>query len=164
MTTDIDFALDTRIKELRKVTVGAFWQLVELLRTARKREIWKKMGYDSWAAYLAQPELAFRKHTVDNYITAFNRFEELGLPTRVLKLPQSKARLIAPHLTKENAEELIEKAQALSWSDLRAEVGIISGGEEPDETGRPAKPKFVWDDWHQMWGLPKAWREKIYWF
>lgn len=152
--TDISFQLDTKIKELRRNTVGAFWGLVELLRTARREKIWERLDYESWASYLAQPELSFYPRTVDNYITAFNRFEELG-ETRFRELSRTRAILIAPHLSQENADDLIGKAGSLSWSDLKTEVLLLRGGEEPDETGRPPKPQFHWCDKHQQWSLTK---------
>ena len=159
MTTDLSFSLDCQIKELRGATIGAFWKLVKLLRKARRQKIWQKLGYDSWASYLAQPELSFRARTVDNYITVFNRFEEIHSPTG--ELSYSRARLIAPHINEDNKKELIEKAQLLSWSDLKTEILLLNGGEEPEETSRPPKPEFHWCNIHQKWSLTKAQLKQI---
>lgn len=114
------YTLDQRLKKIRRNTIAQFWEFVEMLREARKGKIWEKLDYDSWSAYLAQPELSLRENTVNNYITALNRFEEFSLPISVV--PCSRAMLIAPKLTKGNAEELVLKAQELSWSDLRKEI------------------------------------------
>jgi len=153
MATDLSFRLDTQIKELRLRGVVDHWKMVEMLRAARRGEIWKQIGYDTWASYLAQPEISLKQSTVDNYITVFNRFEEVNSP--IGELAYSRARLIAPHITEANVEEMTEKAESLSWSDLRVEIKIMNGGKEPEETGRPAKPLFVWCAEHQKWSLTK---------
>ena len=157
---EVYYTLDNQIKQLRKNTVGAFWSLVELLRKARREKIWESLDYDSWASYLAQPELSFYPRTVDNYITALNRFEELG-ETRFRELSRTRAILIAPHLNPENSDDLIAKAGSLSWSDLKTEVDIMRGGEEPEETGRLAKPLFRWCNEHQKWSLTRLQLEHI---
>lgn len=109
--------------ELKKVAITSVWELAKTLKECREQKYWEALGYQSFASYLAQPELDLNEHTVNNWITILNRFEEnrVVLP-EVLDI--SKVALIAPHITPENADELITKAQTLSRSDLRAELPI----------------------------------------
>jgi len=154
MTHDIAYSLDVEFKRIRNYTVGAFWKMISVAREIRRTDAWNQLGYESFAEYLAQPELSLKVSSINNYITALNRFEELGLsPESYSKLPKTKARLIAPHLDKGDPRELLTQAQSLSWSDLKAEIKLLTDGEEPEETGRPAKPKIVWCDEHQKWWI-----------
>lgn len=156
MSSDIAFSLDVEIKRLRKHTVVSFWKLIALLKQARRMDIWEKLGYGSWSSYLAQPEISLKTSSVDNYITALNRFQELKLPeSEYTQIPKTKAVMIAPHLSEGDPKELIEQAKAMSWSDLKAEIGLLKGEEEPEETGRPRKPKIKWCDKHQKWSIKK---------
>jgi len=63
-----------------------------------------------WASYLAQPEIGLSVHTVDNYISIFNTLliRKIVPPAGVAI---SKLEVILPHLTEQNAPELIEKAK-----------------------------------------------------
>jgi N6-adenosine-specific RNA methylase IME4 len=114
----------TYIVSLRKNINTSFWQLVTELKRARDNRYWIVLGNDSWASYLAQPEIDLNEHTVDNYITAYNSIKQLNIlpPAGAFDIDISKLTAIAPYLTKENAEELILKAKTLSRSDLRDEM------------------------------------------
>jgi hypothetical protein len=108
---------------LKRTAITSIWELTKALKICREQKYWEVLGHHSFSSYLAQPELDLNEHTVNNWITTLNRFEDLHiLPPEVVDI--SKLSLIAPHLTSENAEELILKAQTLSRSDLRAELPI----------------------------------------
>jgi N6-adenosine-specific RNA methylase IME4 len=126
LTPDSAFILDSEIKEFRKKINTNFWDLVKKLKVARDGRIWAVLDYDTWESYLAQPEIDLNNRTFDDYIYLLNNSEDYikntGQPVDLLQLDPSKLKVIIPHLTPENAEELINKAKTLSRSDLRKEV------------------------------------------
>ena len=159
---ELAFTLHQRVKRLRETAVSSFWELIEMLMEVKQREYFKILGYDTFAAYLCQPELCMNPVTTEKYFVAYRKMLSLRVPVLELKrLPRSKVSLIAPHLRDENAKELVELAQALSWSDLRAELKLRADGKEIDETGRPPKPSFVWCTKHQRWSLTQAQLKQI---
>lgn len=108
------------IVELRKGIKRYFWILIKQLKLCRERKYWEVLGYETWASYLAQPEIDLSVHTVDTYITTYNRFDEIQLHPDGVDI--SKLSIIAPHVTQENATDLIEKAKTLSRIDLISEI------------------------------------------
>ena len=111
------------ISKLRKDISNGFWMLVGELKKCRDNRYWAVLGNQTWASYLAQPEIDFNEHTVDNWITIYNRIKECHLlpPEGVIDIDISKLAVVLPHLTPENGEELLQKAKNLSRSDLREE-------------------------------------------
>lgn len=128
ITSDEAFILDTEIKQLRKQINNNFWLLVKNLRHARKWRVWAILGYESWEAYLSQPEIDLNSHTVEDYIYVYNNTSKYinssgqSEETIHFDIDISKLKVIAPHLNETNAEELLEKARVLSRSDLRKEI------------------------------------------
>ena len=117
----------TYICSLRKNITSSFWELVIQLRKCRDNEYWRVLGHESWGSYLAQPEIDLTQQTVDNYLTVYNALHDKGiLPPAVVSVDISKLQAIVPYITKENAEELIEKAKTLSRGDLRDEMRELS--------------------------------------
>ena len=117
------FELDLLIKQLRFESHRNFGELVKNLKVARETKIWEELGYETWAAYLAQPDIDLQARTVDKYISIYNKIAENVEHVQQLNLDIGKLAIIAPHINKDNAEELLKKAQALSRSDLYAELG-----------------------------------------
>ena len=140
--TSVDNAhdLDNVIKTLRQRTIKNLWGLIEYLQLARKQKIWEILNYDSWSAYLAQPEIDLASQTIDNYITILNRFKEQDLlPPAVVDI--TKLQALAPHINKENYDKLIEKAQNLSRTDLKEELVEMGYIEKPKtEEEQEAEP------------------------
>lgn len=114
----------TNIVRLRKSINNNFWELVERLKTVRENRQWALLGHESWASYLAQPEVDFNQHTVDYWLTIFNSIKEYQLqwPDIVNDIDSSKLAIVAPYINKDNAEEMLLKAKNLSRSDLRKEI------------------------------------------
>lgn len=123
-----------QIVTLRKSINLNFWQLVERLKLARDNRQWVILDCESWASYLAQPEIDFNEHTVDNWITIYNSIKQNTLlpPEGVIDIDVSKLAIVAPHLTPENAEELLLKAKNLSRSDLREEIKLLNPITTPE--------------------------------
>ena len=130
ITTDQAHENYTKICSLRHSINNGFWVLVEELKKCRESKLWAVLGYDTFASYLAQPEIDFHEHTVDNWITTYNRIKEYHLLPQCgsIEMAVSRLAIVAPHLTKENATDLLYKAKTLSRSDLIKEV---SGKDQP---------------------------------
>lgn len=115
----------------QNINIG-FWALVTELRECRDKKYWEVLGYHSWASYLAQPEIDLSVHTVDNYLTIYNKVTELDLlPQCGSDIDIGKLSIITPKLTKENADELMDKAKSLSRSDLKTEITGIEKEIQP---------------------------------
>lgn len=114
----------TYICDLRKNINASFWQLVSELKKCRENRFWAVLGHETWASYLAQPEIDFNEHTVDYWLTIYNSIKEYQLqwPDIVNDIDQSKLAIIVPYINKDNAEDLLHKAKSLSRSDLRDEI------------------------------------------
>lgn len=140
------YQIDERIKELCVQTTSLFWELIATIKVFRDSRLWEELDYDSFSQYLAQPEVSLRESTVNDYIRVYDQLSLVdSVAQRIKYLPRSKARLIAPQVNEENAEELVEKALTLSWSDLRKEV------QPPREIQLPTKPIIKWCETHQKW-------------
>jgi len=135
LNKDEAFELDQEIKELRGGTIMDFWRMVHKLGFQREGRGWTVLGYDTWASYLAQPEIDYAEHTVENLLNAYvtiykhiinspekGTFDIVRLDPMLLKFDSSRAKLIAPRLTLENTNELISKAESLSYKDFEAEM------------------------------------------
>ena len=132
------FKLDQDIKILRGGTILDFWRMIHKLGFLREGRGWIALGHDSWASYLAQPEIDYSEGTVENYIECYIKIynyiknpPESGKLTKIdilkfdpllLKFDSNRAKLLAPRATSENIQELISKAESLSYKDFEAEM------------------------------------------
>ena len=146
--------MDKKIRNLCAEATASFWELIATLKVFKEYKLWEDLGFDSFAQYLAQPEIALRERSVADHIRVYTSIcsRECGAQ-RIKEIPKSKARLIAAKITDENAEELFNKALTLSWSDLRKEIG--DGIEEiREEESHPfLKPPISWCSEHKKWWI-----------
>ena len=142
--------VDIKIRQLCKETTAMFWELICTLKVFKEHKLWEELEYDSFAQYLAQGEVSLKEKTVNEFITIYSRITSAGIPAQGLKnLPKSKAKLIAYKVTTENAEELVEKALTLSWSDLREEMK----DSQPKTIPPFLKPPISWCEEHKKWWI-----------
>lgn len=91
------------------------------------------LGYISFSAYLADPDVDIRRSTA----FALKRvYKTLVLDLKVCPdgLPGwTKLELICPHITEENKTELISSAETLSRSDLKKLMREAFGNSEPKD-------------------------------
>jgi N6-adenosine-specific RNA methylase IME4 len=126
---------------LRKSINLNFWQLVERLKIARDNRQWVVLDCESWASYLAQPEIDLNEGTVNNYISIYDKLSKYIKTSDMCEkllpfdIDIGKLALIAPKVTDENAEELLTKAKTLSRSDLRKEL-VIKNIPKPVPEGK----------------------------
>jgi hypothetical protein len=100
-----------------------FLVMARLLKENRDQGYWKLLGYDSFEIFLADPDLAFKRSTAYNLIRHTELYEnELGIPEELLvSIGSRRLQIIAP-VVKDDPAEWLNKAQALSKSDLMVEV------------------------------------------
>lgn len=116
------------IVALRKSINKNFWTLVSYLKIARDRRIWAVLGHETWASFLAQPEIDLNVRTVDDYIYIFTTISKAiktsDMSDKMIDfdIDIGKLKIIAPKINEQNADELLVKAKELSRSDLRREM------------------------------------------
>lgn len=116
------------IVTLRKNINNCFWSLVRELKKCRDNRFWAILEYESWNSYLAQPEIDLNKKTVKDYIYIYENISksiktsDMSDQMIPFNIDIGKLKIIAPRITKENAQELLNKAKYLSRSDLREEL------------------------------------------
>lgn len=125
------------IVSLRKNINTSFWQLVTELKRCRENRYWAALGHESWASYLAQPEIDLNENTVTDYIYIFEsiskaiKSSDMSDKMIPFDIDIGKLKAISPYIGPENASELLQKAKTLSRSDLREEIKLLKPPPEP---------------------------------
>lgn len=106
-------------------------ELGRLFFENKMNSYYKKLGYTTWTEFLGDPEVGYAESTVRGLMLVYRKFVlAYRVPRdRLLSVGFSKLRTISPVVTADNREELLDKAEALSRSDLRLEVLEIQTGE-----------------------------------
>lgn len=113
-----------RIIGLRNATMENCLQLGKELYWLEKEKQHKALGYSTFDAYIASPDVDVGRRMAFGLKAVYAHFV-LGLESATVALlaaGTSKLELLIPHTNEENADEWIFKAQALSRSDLRREI------------------------------------------
>ena len=101
-------------------------------REVRDKHLFVELGYDSFASYLAQPEIAVKPATMEKYIKLYE--ETVGKDklsnAEFEKIPISKMELIAPL---KNPHGWVESAITLSHTDLRKKILEKIHGVKPED-------------------------------
>jgi 5-methylcytosine-specific restriction endonuclease McrA len=104
-----------------------------LLKDCRDKEYWKKLGYESFNAFLGDPEITLKYKTVANWILIVERYSQgLMIPgDRLSKIGVRRLQLISP-VVRDDPEKWLGLAENLSKSDLTNEVRLSQGKTEVD--------------------------------
>lgn len=123
------FENDSSIRAIKDSLQVSFLELAKVLKENRDRKYWETLGYDTFEAYIANPDIGFERSTIYNLIAIYERFvlEYDVQPAGLAKTYYSKLTEILPVVTKDNYEEWLTKAETLSRSDLREEVRSHQG-------------------------------------
>lgn len=123
-----------------------FFEIGQIFKEIKDEKMWQYMGeggYDSWKAYLAQPEIYLSQKTVDAYIYIYEVYvERLGISIDVLetvsihKLNQLAS--LVKDLDAEQAVEIVEKVRELGARDFNDELKELKG-ENPESGDKEAK-------------------------
>lgn len=128
-------ALHKRIVRLRRRMESDFLQLAAYLKLMRDSRAYEVLGYETFSAYLASPEISFDRTTVYRLIERLERFV-IALqvpPERLALIPSSHQEEMLPYvgslITADTVEEWLDKAEVLAVSDLKIELCEASGRE-----------------------------------
>lgn len=96
-------------------------------------ELYRSLDYDSFEAFLGDPEVDLGRSTAYRYMKVYRRFilrADVD-PNEVVAMGIRKASMIARYVKdpREDLQEWIEKAKALSRSDLQAEIDEAEGND-----------------------------------
>lgn len=118
---------------LKKEIEGQFVKLGAYLSLVNENKLYKERGYDTFEAYIAQPELAMERRTVFAIMGVWRDFfqddkkcNQLHLES-MIEIGYSKLDRIRQFKGRDDFDEWIEKARTLSLSDLNAEIREIKG-------------------------------------
>ncbi len=117
-------------EELRKIALSVTahaYRIGELLKEVRDEKHWEKLDYKSFKAYYA--DFGFKKTRVYDYIAIAENFTFGEIKGVYL----TKLSIIVPFLTEGNKEQLLEKAGALTISDLIHEVRGLEPKDEVEK-------------------------------
>lgn len=137
---DYAHKIDQRIKNLRYSIDNSFLELAKSLKEVRDKKLYKQLNIETFESYIAQPELAFERRSVYNFIEIYEQFIE-GYnvhPDALLEAGWTKLAKVLPYTNENNYSVMLEKASTLSRSDLDkdlVEQGFI--------TRKEVEPQFV---------------------
>lgn len=131
---EIAFTIHQEIVIIKKELAISFLELSKRLHLMFVHRHFIRLGYESWAEYLATPEITMSVGTASKLIGIY---EELILKhgfskTQLREIEWSKLAEIIPIVRniekKSDIEDWIKKAEVLSQRDLRMEVKELQSG------------------------------------
>ena len=111
--------LHRKLIELSDITSHNFFQFGEIMKEIRDKGLWQTRDCESFDAYYSDPELAYSRSSVYSAIYLVEHFPNWR---KMSPIPIRKLTMIAPHITEENKNKLLEYASGLSSSDLRHQL------------------------------------------
>ncbi|MGD8499786.1 MAG: hypothetical protein PVJ86_04020 [Phycisphaerales bacterium] len=131
------WARHQRIVALRRLVEQTFLELGEELYHFEREQAYRKLGHDSFNAYLADPEVDISRSLAYRLKGVYKTFVlELGSPAaRLLEAGADKLDVIRPHVDEGNVDEWLDTAATLSRSDLKHEVKLAFDPPEPAPPG-----------------------------
>ena len=125
-----------------KLNVAAnYLILAHLLKENRDGSLYKLLGCDSWDEFLGMPEISFSRSKAYSLIQIWELYKDkMGIDDHtLLDIGNAKLLMVAPYVEKD--KEWLNKAKALSKSDLRLEINGVSGRESISPPSKsPAPP------------------------
>ena len=125
-----------------KLNVAAnYLVLAHLLKENRDGSLYKLLGCDSWDEFLGMPEISFSRSKAYSLIQIWELYKDkMGIDDHtLLDIGNAKLLMVAPYVEKD--KEWLNKAKALSKSDLRLEINGVSGRESISPPSKsPAPP------------------------
>lgn len=107
-----------------------FLKLGSLFKECRDKKYWRDLGYESFAAFIGDPEIALKRSTVANMIHIYELYaEKLSIQIDELKkIGSRKLQIIAP-VVETDPERWLGEAETSSKSDLINSVRAEQGKE-----------------------------------
>jgi len=124
VAADDAWARHRRIVDLRNRAEQTFLDLGEELYWFEAEKQYKAMGYETFEAYLADPEVDIARLTAFRLKGVYEKYRlDLEVsPVKLLPAGYSKLYAVKPYVTPENVGEWVDKAASLSRSDLKREI------------------------------------------
>lgn len=125
------YALAEELKQFKKIVGRSYIHLGELLSEIFKKKAYKKLGFNTFAAFLSDPDYGMQKSTAQLYLHVYRFYCELmGLPkVTVADIEIVRLRDMMPLLRKDSTQlaEWIEKAKTLGKVDFINEIRNARG-------------------------------------
>ena len=122
------------IINIKKQISNNLWLLAISLKTNKDKKYYQLLDYETWESYLATPEISLSRFFVFKLIKNYEIWiEEYNVSQAKLQdIDSEKLYMAGTIATKENYEEMLEKAKQLSRSDLSKEIRTARGESEPE--------------------------------
>ena len=113
-----------RIVGLRNAAEQTFLTLGEELYWFEEQKQYKELGHPTFNSYLADPDVDIERSAAFRLKQVYAKFilDLKVAPVRLLPAGYSKLNSVASHVNESNVEEWVNKAAALSRSDLKREI------------------------------------------
>lgn len=117
------YFLDKEIKQLVRNVRSSYIYLAELLYKIKVEKLYEKLDYETFWAYVGQPEISLKRSTVYKLLGVYEKFvlEEKVPHDRLIGIDYNKLDMVKNKVDG-NADEWIAKAESLSRSDLLGEI------------------------------------------
>ena len=110
-----------------------FLVLARLLKENRDMSLWKLLDYESFEAFLGDPEIGFRRSKAYDLIRIYELYiERLKLPPEVIISIGNTKLLKIAGVVESDTEGWLNKAKVLSVSDLKLELAGGEGAASPN--------------------------------
>lgn len=103
---------ETMVEGILMIGEGLYW--------IRELEGYRDLGHENFTSYLGSPEIGMKRQYAYKFINVYETFGlELSCsPDRLEKIGVNKLYMITDHVDEENVDEMLERAQGNSMSDL----------------------------------------------
>lgn len=123
---DHAWRVHSQVIEARERVERSFLDLARLLRQVRDEKLFRALGYESFEAWLADPEISLSRTVAYRLITALDAVDRYQIPEPLaVEIGVSRLELAAPMLRDVPAPEreiVLHEAKELSYRDLAARV------------------------------------------
>lgn len=131
-----------RLLEAKGALENGYLEMAQLISEAFHKEFHLNWGFGTFREYCEQ-ELEIGYHKATYFMDIWDKVKTLELPkSKVTKLGWTKMKDIAAVVTKENAEELLEKASSMSSRELTETVKTMRKSDPNKDKNVPVTVTF----------------------
>jgi len=124
ITSEYAYEVDVELKDIKKNLNYSFMGMGYYLHGIREKKLFELLDYESFNSYISQPELSIKRATAYKLIGIYETFSlKHGVShERLLDIDYGKLDMIRTQVDEDNLEDMLQKAESLSRSDLQTEV------------------------------------------
>ena len=136
----------TDIVKLRNHIVETFLHLGERLHTFKEMRGWIALQHPTFESYIADPDVDISRSLAFRLIAVHEMFVELleCPPDGLLAAGPNKLELLIPHVHSLNVDVWVNRAAALSRSDLREELREEFGDDATPPLPTDYRTRYIW--------------------